>query len=276
LTPWKSLLPPWQKNPHFAVFPHNLSDFDDIDNLPAPIETPDDLLDNINNWLTYFLQAKPRILGGNTYTSILIGLSIPFPKLVKSLSTWMHNKCYDLWKAYLQLEKPTSLGWLLFSMATMDVEMLQEAISDRIENIPIGLCWRTINIGSQGPIPKDQQVKALRIYVDELNVNMAKPLLMALYASKTSTNHPFPLHIRMRLVPELDSVLNTKDRQNVDKLQACQNTWLSRKLVQIKTWEIELLDDKSELLGLSLHDAMMTICHPTNKKFTLFHTIDKH
>jgi len=36
------------------------------------------------------------------------------------------------------------------------------------------------------------------------------------------------------------------------------------------------LDDQSELLGLSLHDAMMTIRHPTNKKFTLFHTIDKH
>jgi len=36
------------------------------------------------------------------------------------------------------------------------------------------------------------------------------------------------------------------------------------------------LDDQSELLGLSLRDVMMTIRHPTNKKFTLFHTIDKH
>jgi len=41
-------------------------------------------------------------------------------------------------------------------------------------------------------------------------------------------------------------------------------------------WEIELLDDESELLGLSLCNAMMTIHHPTNKKFTLFHTINKH
>jgi len=140
----------------------------------------------------------------------------------------------------------------------------------------LAFCWRTISIGSQGPIPKDQQVKALHIYVDKLDVNMAKPLLMALYTSKTSPEHQFPLHIRMRLVPELDAILNTKEHQNVDKLQACQNTWLSGKLVQRKMWEIELLDDESELLGLSLRDAMMTICHPTNKKFTLFHTIDKH
>jgi len=107
-------------------------------------------------------------------------------------------------------------------------------------------------------------------------VQMAKPLLMALYASKTAKDHKFPLHIQTKLVPELDMVLNTKGRQNVDKLHACQNTWTLGKLIQIKTWEIELLDDKNELLAMSLHNAMMAIRHPTNKKFTLFHSINKH
>jgi len=133
-----------------------------------------------------------------------------------------------------------------------------------------------ISQGSQGSIPKDQQVKALHVLVDELDVNLAKPILMALYSSKPSQDHQFPLHIRMRLVPEMDGVLNTKGRQNVEKLRSCQKTWLSGKLVQIKTWEIELLDDESEELGMMLRDAMMDICHPTNKKFALFHTIDKH
>jgi len=48
------------------------------------------------------------------------------------------------------------------------------------------------------------------------------------------------------------------------------------KLIQIKTWEIKLLDDKSKELGMTLHDAMMDLQHPTNKKFNLFHTINKH
>jgi len=43
----------------------------------------------------------------------------------------------------------------------------------------------------------------------------------------------------------------------------------------IKTWEIELLDSRSGLLGLSLRNAMMDIRHPTNTKFALFHSIDK-
>jgi len=63
-----------------------------------------------------------------------------------------------------------------------------------------------------------QQVKALHIYIDELDVNMAKPLLTAIYASKTNQDHKFPLHICMHLVPELDAVLNTKGRANVEKL----------------------------------------------------------
>jgi len=130
--------------------------------------------------------------------------------------------------------------------------------------------------GSQGSIPKDQQVKALHILVDKLDMNLAKPLLTALYSSKPSQDHQFPLHIRMRLVPEMDGVLNTKGHQNVDKLRSCQKMWLSGKLVQIKTWEIELLDDKSEELGMTLRDAMMDLHHLMNKKFALFHTINKH
>ncbi len=74
----------------------------------------------------------------------------------------------------------------------------------------------------------------------------------------------------------METVLNTKGRQNIDKLRTCQKTWLSGKLIQIKTWEIELLDDESEELGMSLHDAMMDLRHLTNQKFNLFHSIDKH
>jgi len=80
----------------------------------------------------------------------------------------------------------------------------------------------------------------------------------------------------MQLVPEMDAILNMKGWQNADKLRARQNTWLSGKLIQIKTWEIELLDDESEELGMTLRDAMMELRHPMNKRFNLFHSIDKH
>jgi len=159
------------------------------------------------------------------------------------------------------------LGLASFSTSTMDAKLLKEAISDSIENIPVGLQWKTISIRSQGSIPKEQQVK-LHIYVNELDVNMAKPLLTALYASKMGARHIFPLHICMCLILELDAVLNTKGQVNVDKLQACQNMWTLGKLITIKTWEIELLNDESKELGMSLWDAVMELQHPTNKNST--------
>jgi len=122
----------------------------------------------------------------------------------------MRNECFGLWKAYLQLEQPTSLGWLLFSTQMMNMELLQEAISDKLENIPVGLCWKTISQGLQGTIPKNMQVKALHVLVDKLDVPMAKPLLMALFMSNPLEDHQFPLHVHMRLVLEMDAILNMK------------------------------------------------------------------
>jgi len=101
------------EDPHFVVYPYNLSTYELAEDLPPLIETVDDIPDDIDEWLEYFPQAKSQISGGDTYTALLIRLSIPLPKLVKNLSAWMHNKRFGLWKAYLQLEQPTSLGWLL-------------------------------------------------------------------------------------------------------------------------------------------------------------------
>jgi len=198
------------EDPNFVVFPHNLSDYKLVEDLPPPIETPDDLPGDIDEWLMYSTQAKPRISSGDTYTTLLIGMSIPLPKVVKNLSAWMQNKWFGLWKAYLQSEQPTSLSWLLFSTQSTDVELLKDAISNLIEHIPVGLRWKIISHSSQGAIPKDQQVKALHVLMDELDVPMAKPLLMALYTNNPTINHQFLLHICMRLVPEMDAVLNKK------------------------------------------------------------------
>jgi len=85
-----------EEDPHFIVFPPNLIDYDLVEDLPPPIQTPDNLPDDINKWLTYFPQAKPRISSGDMYTTLLIGLSIPFLKMIKNLSTWMWNKHYGL------------------------------------------------------------------------------------------------------------------------------------------------------------------------------------
>jgi len=148
----------------------------------------------------------------------LVGFGKPFPKVMKALAPWFCKKKYGIWQLALQSEKPILLGWLLFSTPLMDIDLLKEAISAKVEGVPIGLRWKMILLSMQGSIPKEQQVKALHVYVNDLDVLMAKPLLMDLYASNIEENHEFPLGIHMCLVLEIDMILNTKGWKNAEKL----------------------------------------------------------
>jgi len=259
----------------FAVLPYHLSSYQDTDDLPPPIDDPDLVLDDIDEWRQYFPDAKPRARGGDLYTLVLVGFGKPFAKVMKSMAPWFRKKKFRIWQSALQSEKLTSVGWLLFSTPIMDINILKATIMMAIGGVPVSLRWKMILLGTQGTVPDDQKIKALHVYMDELDVPMAKPLLMQLYASKTNEGHKFPLGIHMCLVPEIDTILNTKGRKNAEKLQACQNTWNTLKYTIIKTWEFELLDHFHTGVNHSLQDAIMSIPHPTNKKFTLYHSVDK-
>jgi len=150
---------------------------------------------------------------------------------------------FGLWEATIQTESPVSIGWLLFSTNFTNTDILKKEISKFIDDIPVGLRWKMISLGTQGKIPKENQVRALHVYVDEMDTAVAKPRLTALYEGNAGIGHMFPLHIHMRLVPEIDSVFNTQGRRKIDKLRACQATWTMTKLITLTTWEIEFLDE---------------------------------
>jgi len=52
-----------EDDPHFIVYPYNLSAYKSVEDLPPLIETADDLPDDIDDWLEYFPQAKPWVSG---------------------------------------------------------------------------------------------------------------------------------------------------------------------------------------------------------------------
>jgi len=114
---------------HFTVFPHNLSEYESIEDLPKPLEDPDQIPGEVEDWLEYFPGARPQAQGGYTYTSVLLGFQEPFPKVIKALASWFRKTKFGLWKSSLQSKKPVLLGWLLFLTSTMDVEVLQGEIS---------------------------------------------------------------------------------------------------------------------------------------------------
>jgi len=52
------------------------------------LDDPKALPLEVDNWLVYFLQAKPRFQGDNIYTMALVGMSIPLGKIMKMQMDW--------------------------------------------------------------------------------------------------------------------------------------------------------------------------------------------
>ncbi len=176
----------------FTVFPHNLSHYGLLNNLPHLIEDPEDLPTEVDNWLVYFPQAKPHFNGGNIYTTTLIGSSILLGQIVKEQAKWFKESKFGLWEVTIQTEAPVSVGWLLFSTNNTNTDILKREISVAIEDIPVGLRWKMISLGTHSKIPKKNQVRALHVYIDKLDAPSAKPCLMELYAGNASVDHSLP------------------------------------------------------------------------------------
>jgi len=116
----------------------------------------------------------------------------------------------------------------------MDPVPLKEQISKLIQDIPVGLQWKMIITGIQGQVKEEDWIQTLHLYVNELDVKMAKPLLIALIESQPSTDHVFPLHIRMQLVPEIDLVLNLKGRKMLRSYEHARIPGIEQNLLSSK------------------------------------------
>jgi len=82
-----------------------------------------------------------------------------------------------------------SMGWLLFLTNIMDTELLKVVELAAIYDVPVGRYWKMIHFGTQGKVKPEDQIKTLHIYVDETDLTMAKPWLMAVYLSKPGEPH---------------------------------------------------------------------------------------
>jgi len=106
---------------HFTMFPHNLSKYELLEDLPELLEDPDHIPSEVDDWLEYFPGAKPHASSSYMYNLALLGFSEPFPTVIKATATWLRKSKFGLWKLSLQSEKPVLLGWLLFLTSTMEL-----------------------------------------------------------------------------------------------------------------------------------------------------------
>jgi len=73
------------------------------------------VLEEVNEWLQYFLQARLHAKGGNIYTSLLIGLSSPFSILLRNSVHGVPRRKGLAFGNYLYSQKIHSIGVAVLS-----------------------------------------------------------------------------------------------------------------------------------------------------------------
>ena len=218
----------------------------------------------------YFPRIRYARAGTTWYSGLRLIHSVPIPELKKDMLPWLKDEGHGLFTRSIQAENLVDVGWFVYSTWEMEAESLAAAISSHIQ-IEIGLRWKMISLGTRDKIPLEQQVRALHIEVAVENRLAAQKALLAVYGRKNSGN--YPNGIRLRFALPIGAAYNLNTRAKLEKLRSRQQLW-SKTYKKGQTWEITQLDFHLSD-SLTLRQALTNIVSTTDKRFPLFHSVDR-
>ena len=126
----------------------------------------------------------------------------------------------------LQVERPTSIGWLCYSTK----EMVSGALADEIEDtldLKVGLRWETINNNTKRDLKEKEKVFALEVETDREDKDVAQRRLLRFYNSVTRETKDFPNGIRLRFVKPYMEAVNSREKAKINALRNRQAEFLN-------------------------------------------------
>ena len=249
----KVSIAPWQDaSTNDPLFSHT-----DIPTRPSEIEI-------------YFPRIRYARAGTTWYSGLRLIHAVPIQELKKDMLPWLKDEGHGLFTRSIQAENLVDVGWFVYSTWEMEAESLAAAISTHIQ-IEIGLRWKMISLGTRDKIPVEQQVRALHIEVSVENRLSAQKALLAVYGRKNSGD--YPNGIRLRFALPIGAAYNLNTRAKLEKLRSRQQLW-SQTYKKGQTWEITQLDFQLSD-SITLRQALTQIVSSTDKRFPLFHSVDR-
>jgi hypothetical protein len=228
--------------------------------------------DSLGAFKKYFHQAQPKVAGGPTYMRIWLGHDKDPALLHEDINWWLKEQVFGLYQRSVQAENISSIGWLLYSTKEVDCKSLQRTLEAHFDNkFEVGCRYRMIQNGRRGPVPEDQRVNAIHIECDTEVQFELKVLLSKIYAS--DKNIWYPHGIRMRLVPEINSMISPDTRQNVTRLRTRQDNF-QKQICSAVSWDISAIDFVDPVIGRSLRELIMSIESRQFPGQPLFHIVD--
>jgi hypothetical protein len=178
---------------------------------------------NLENFTSYFFNGYPLFGGGMRNAQILMSHAKPFEEIRRNINHYLLRFNAGFFKKSLQCEVSSVLGWAYMTMEKMDRSLLAEKLSERM-GIPVGIQWRMISTGVPTKATKNEdKVRAIHFEVETKYSGYAKKALADIYDYKKMNN--YPLGIRMRFVPDIARVTESKDKVKLSTLIGLQRAF---------------------------------------------------
>jgi hypothetical protein len=213
----------------------------------------------------------PRIRNqsGATWGDVCLLHTNDFSDIISVCQNSLDAAGHGLYKKRLQCINVKCIGWLLYSFRAIDTRALSNKL-DAEYNLKADFRYAAINLDRMH-IPIEQQIRALHIWIpNDSTFIRTKRSLQALYSSAATT---FPLDIKMRLVPAMETITKLHHIDQIKKLKGRQGTFTKKvEASNCISWDITNLDCPTG--GLPSLRSLIMDAKPSSGKGSLFLSVD--
>ena len=149
----------------------------------------------------YLPGLQDKFESGTLFTSIYLGLDKEVDVFQQTAAVWFKASEHGgIYLHHVQAENLAVVGYLLYSMPSMDIKQLQKELELRL-CFAVQARYQVINTGRNRDMKESEKVKAIHLRVDSNLLEEALDILGEIYFS---TSKDFPLNHRMRLIPPVN------------------------------------------------------------------------
>ena len=237
------------------------------------IESPEDVpvgMTKLGKFIPRFFPGKGDAM--MSYFKLYIGHDKELDELQADIKYWLMSGNHGMYFESLQCEHSVFIGWLLWSLKTMDVNALTEDIL-QMTGIHVGLRWMAIDSGAKGKVPLSEKVFALHMEVARSDKRKAKKAFLALYGKQNNDSAELPLYLRLRFITPRSEATSGATITKLKRFRERQKNFLV-KIGKSAAPQIVHLDWRKQEKQQTLRELMMELKSNVYENTPIFFSVD--
>ena len=237
------------------------------------IDSPDDIpstMSKLNKFIPRFFPGKGEAM--MSYFKLYIGHDRELQDLQADMKYWLMSGGHGMYFETLQCENAIFIGWLLWSLKSMDATTLADDIL-QMTGIPVGLRWMAIDTGARGKVDKADKIFALHIEVARQDKRKAKKAFLDLYGKNNTDAAELPLYLRLRFITPRSEATSGSTITKLKRLRERQKNFLA-KIETVSAPALVHLDWRKSDTQQTLRELMMELQSTVYENTPIFFSVD--